>query len=214
MTEDIKTKKFRKRSMATALAVTAVLALTMSACGNDDSEDSMGGSSTTTAQMGSSPMSLTPTGAACSQVPTTGEGSVEGMANDPVATAASNNPLLTTLVTAVKQAGLVDTLNGTGPFTVFAPVNSAFEKIPAADLQALLADKTKLTDVLTYHVVAQRLTASDLANGKEVTTVEGKTFKVSGSGTSMKINDANVICANVPVGNGVVHLIDAVLMPS
>lgn len=201
------------RSKRGMLALGAAVALTLSACANDEEETAggvvttMGDATPTTVAM------LTPTGAGCSQVPTTGEGSVEGMADDPVATAASNNPLLTTLVSAVKQAELVDTLNGTGPFTVFAPVNSAFEKVPEADLNALLANKQQLTDVLTYHVVGQRLTATELAGGEPITTVNGDTLKVSGSGNNMKVNGANIICANVPVGNGVVHLVDTVLMP-
>ena len=98
------------------------------------------------------------------RVPADGEGSFAGMADDPAATAASNNPELSTLVSAVGAAGLVDTLNGTGPFTIFAPANSAFEKIPQADLDALLADPTgALTDILTIHVVAgESLSSADL----------------------------------------------------
>ena len=95
------------------------------------------------------------TGPACGSLPADGEGSLAGMADDPAATAASNNPELSTLVAAVTAAGLVDTLNGAGPFTIFAPVNAAFEKIPAADLDAVLADTDLLTSILTYHVVAR-----------------------------------------------------------
>ena len=107
--------------------------------------------------------------AAC---PTDGEGSFAGMADDPAATAASNNPELSTLVAAVSAAGLVDTLNGEGPFTIFAPANSAFAKVPAADLDALLADPTgALTDILTIHVVAgESLSSADLV---EAGTVDG-----------------------------------------
>ena len=194
----------------------ATLALSLSACGSKD--DSASPTTSTeaapTTMASASNVSLTPFGAECSQVPTTGEGSVQGMSNDPVATAASNNPLLTTLVTAVKQAGLVDTLNGSGPFTVFAPINPAFEKVPAAQLQALLADKTKLTDVLTYHVVAGKYTSAQLSDGQTLTTVEGKTVKISKSGQNLKVNDATIGCADVPVGNGVVYLIDSVLSPA
>ena len=107
---------------------------------------------------------MEPSGPACASVPTDGEGSFAGMADDPAATAASNNPELSTLVTAVDAAGLVDTLNGEGPFTIFAPANSAFAKVPAADLEALLADpQGALTDILTLHVVAgESLSSTDL----------------------------------------------------
>lgn len=189
--------------------VLTALVLTGAACSSDSDEttDTTAASGNTTTTM------LTPTGSACSQVPTEGEGSVAGMADDTVGTAASNNPLLTTLVTAVTEAGLVDTLNGAGPFTVFAPVNDAFAKVPEADLTALLANKEQLTSVLTYHVVPERLTASDLSDGESVTTVQGATINVSVDGDAVKVNDSNVICANVPVANGVVHLIDTVMMP-
>ena len=100
----------------------------------------------TTEPMTTEPMATTPSGPACGAVPADGEGSFAGMADDPAATAASNNPELSTLVTAVGAAGLVDTLNGPGPFTIFAPVNAAFEMIPAADLDAVLAD-TDAADV-------------------------------------------------------------------
>ena len=130
----------------------------------------------TTEPMTTEPMATTPSGPACGAVPTDGEGSFAGMADDPAATAASNNPELSTLVTAVGAAGLVDTLNGPGPFTVFAPVNSAFEKIPAADLEAVLADTDLLTSILTYHVVPEQLSSADLAEAGTVTTVNGAEF--------------------------------------
>src|ERR1700729_393933 len=108
-------------------------------------------------------------------VPTSGAGSFTGMATAPVATAASANPLLSTLVTAVKQAGLVDTLNSAAGINVFAPDNSAFAKIPASTLKSVLADKAELTKVLTYHVVAGRVTPAELASGKALKTLEGST---------------------------------------
>src|SRR6202161_4487210 len=103
-------------------------------------------------------------GPGCASVPTSGAGSFTGMATAPVATAASANPLLSTLVTAVKQAGLVDTLNSAAGITVFAPDNSAFAKIPASTLKSVLADKAELTKILTYHVVAGRVTPAELAS--------------------------------------------------
>ena len=117
---------------------------------------------------------MEPTGPLCSAVPADGEGSFAGMTDDPAATAASNNPALSTLVTAVTEAGLVDTLNSDGPFTIFAPANDAFAAIPPADLDAVLADKDLLTSILTLHVVAgEQLSSADLAEMDSVTTVNG-----------------------------------------
>src|ERR1700756_4662512 len=112
-------------------------------------------------------------GAGCSSVPKTGAGSFTGMATAPVATAASANPGLSTLVTAVKKAGLVDTLNAANGITVFAPDNSAFTKIPSATLAGVLADKGELTKILTYHVVSGRYSPAQLASGMTLKTLEG-----------------------------------------
>ena len=156
-----------------------------------------------------------PIGPACSSVPADGEGSFDGMADDPAATAASNNPELSTLVTAVTEAGLVDTLNGEGPFTIFAPVNSAFAAIPEADLQAVLADQELLSSILTLHVVAgQDLDAAALMAMDSVDTVNGETITLESEGDTLVVNGtATVVCANIETANGTVHLIDAVLMP-
>jgi uncharacterized surface protein with fasciclin (FAS1) repeats len=158
-----------------------------------------------------------PTGPLCSSVPSDGEGSFAGMTDDPAATAASNNPLLSTLVTAVSEAGLVDTLNGDGPFTIFAPVNDAFAAIPAADLEAVLADQELLTSILTLHVVAgESLSSAELVELGTVTTVNGAdlTIEVAGDGSVMVNGMATVGCADVPTANATVHIIDAVLMPA
>merc|ERR1719183_2249457 len=122
---------------------------------------------------------------------------------------------LSTLVTAVKAAGLVDTLSGKGPFTVFAPTNEAFGKLDKDLVAALLKpeNKQKLTEVLTYHVVAAEAKSTDLKNGEEIKTVEGGEVKVTISGSSMKINNADVTKADVLASNGVVHIIDSVLIP-
>ena len=138
------------------------------------------------------------------------------MAEDPAATAASNNPALSTLVSTVKAAGLVDTLNGPGPFTIFAPTNDAFAKIPEATVNTLLADpKGDLTTILTYHVIpGMSLNASELAEKGSVKTVQGDEVKVAKSGESIEINGTSaVVCGNVKVANGTVQLIDTVLMP-
>lgn len=118
-------------------------------------------------------------GPGCASVPADGKGSFAGMAKEPVATAASNNPLLSTLVAAVKKAGLVDTLNNSKNITVFAPSNSAFDKIPKADLDKVLADKTTLTHLLTHHVVPSRLAPAALAGTHP--TLNSDSVKVSGT---------------------------------
>lgn len=149
-----------------------------------------------------------------SQVPS-GAGSIVGMSQDPVAVAASNNPLLTTLVAAVSgklnpKVNLVSTLDGS-EFTVFAPVDSAFAKLPASTVKTLgkPANATLLTRILTYHVVAGQFLPADI-DGTHA-TVEGKSLTVTGSGNSIKVNGANVICGGVHTANATVYLIDSVL---
>jgi uncharacterized surface protein with fasciclin (FAS1) repeats len=151
------------------------------------------------------------------QVPD-GAGSVEGMAADPVAVAASNNPLLNTLTAAVSgevnpKVDLVDTLNG-DEFTVFAPVDDAFAQLPAKTVEKLSKPKgaETLTTVLTYHVVPGQIAPDELA-GTTQTTVQGGDVEVTGTTDAMKINDANVICGGVQTANATVYLIDSVLMP-
>ena len=160
---------------------------------------------------------MEPSGPLCSAVPADGEGSFAGMTDDPAATAASNNPELSTLVTAVTEAGLVDTLNSDGPFTIFAPTNDAFAAIPPADLDAVLADKELLTSILTLHVVAgEQLSSADLAEMDSVTTVNGAdiSLEVEADGGLLVNGQATVGCADIQTANATVHIIDAVLMPS
>jgi uncharacterized surface protein with fasciclin (FAS1) repeats len=155
-----------------------------------------------------------PFGSACSSVPTSGAGSFSGMATAPVATAASANPVLSTLVSAVKAAGLVDTLNSASNITVFAPDNAAFAKIPAAQLKALLANKAELTKVLTYHVVGSTVTPAELGTKGPFKTLEGATVKATGSGTSFTVNGtSHVVCGGVHTANATVYIVDTVLMP-
>lgn len=116
-----------------------------------------------------------------------------------------------TLATALKAAGLIDTLKGTGPFTVFAPTDAAFAKIPKADLEALLKDKAKLTAVLTYHVVAGKVMAADVKAG-QVKTVQGSSLTVTTMG-GVKVNNANVTATDIVADNGVIHVIDTVVIP-
>ena len=117
-----------------------------------------------------------------------------------------------TLVAAIQAAGLVDTLKGPGPFTVFAPTDAAFAKIPKADLDALLKDKAKLTAVLTYHVVAGKVLAKDVKPG-DVKTVNGKTIRISDANMKVMVNNATVTKTDIEASNGVIHVIDTVLIP-
>ena len=154
-------------------------------------------------------------GPGCAAVPTdaSNPGSFTAMAKVPVATAASGNPLLSTLVTAVKQADLVDPLNTAQDITVFAPTNDAFAKIPKADLDKVLADKATLTKILTYHVVPGRLTPAHLAGTHK--TLEGGERAVAGSGTNYTVNgNSAVVCGNVQTSNATVYIVDTVLMPT
>ena len=144
-----------------------------------------------------------------------GEGSVEGMAQDPVSVAASNNPMLTTLTSAVSgelnpDVDLADTLDG-DEFTVFAPVDEAFEAIPEEDLGALAEDSDALTGVLTYHVVPGQIAPDEIAGTH--TTVQGEDLEVTGEGDDLMADGATVICGGVKTQNATVYLVDTVLMP-
>ncbi len=209
-----------------AIGAMAALTVTLAACGSDEEPAATGGGSstmaapTTTAAPTTEAMTDGVTtkddvfGASCSAVPTTGEGSVDGMVDDPVATAASNNPLLRTLVAAVGAAGLGDTLNSQKAITVFAPADPAFAKIPKADLDAVLADQATLTKILTYHVVPERLDKDGILEAKTLTSLEGGTLTVAGSGDNVTVNGANVLCGNIPTMNATVFVIDTVMMPT
>jgi uncharacterized surface protein with fasciclin (FAS1) repeats len=118
-----------------------------------------------------------------------------------------------TLVTAVQAAGLVDTLKGDGPFTVFAPTDEAFGKLPAGTIDSLLKDIPQLTKILTYHVVAGKVMAADVVNLDSATTVEGSKLKIDASEGTVKVNNATVVTPDVETDNGVIHVIDTVLLP-
>jgi uncharacterized surface protein with fasciclin (FAS1) repeats len=208
------------RTRLAALPMIGVLALGLAACGNDDEGSTDAGatspSSAPSSQMTEDTMAGEgPFGAACSAVPTDGAGSFDGMSSDPVATAASNNPVLSTLVTAVKEAGLVDTLNSAQNITVFAPTNDAFAAIPEDQLNAVLADKELLTKILTYHVIGETVEPEALGTDGPFTTLAGPEVSVEGSGEQFTVGDAdaNVVCGNVMTANARVYIIDQVLMP-
>ncbi|WP_329274559.1 fasciclin domain-containing protein [Streptomyces sp. NBC_01451] len=216
----------RIRRVAVTVAAAAVLPLGLSACSDSGSDSATSDASTKasasadtsddgmTGSTGTTTTADKPFGSACSAVPASGAGSFDGMAQDPVATAASNNPALSTLVAAVTKAGLVDTLNNAQNITVFAPTNDAFAKIPKATLDKVLNDKAQLTKILTYHVVGQKLTPKDLEKGS-FDTLETSKVTTSGSGESYTVNDsAKVVCGNVKTANANVYIIDTVLMPT
>ena len=127
---------------------------------------------------------------------------------------AANNGSFNTLVAAIQAAGLVDTLKGPGPFTVFAPTDEAFNKLPAGTVDALLQDIPKLTKILTYHVVSGKVLAADVVKLKSATTVEGSDVKIDASNGGVKVNNATVATADVAADNGVIHIIDTVLLPA
>jgi uncharacterized surface protein with fasciclin (FAS1) repeats len=210
------------RNRAGLAAALVTLPFALAACGSSGS--SVASSAPVAASSSAASESMSPTadamdpaaqvfGAACSAVPKDGAGSFTGMATDPVATAASHNPALTTLVTAVTKAGLGDSLNTADGITVFAPINDAFGKLPKATLDKALGDpKGLLTTVLTYHVVAGRLTPAELPGMHK--TLQGGSIDVTGSGTDFTVNgSAHVVCGNVPTANATVYLIDSVLLP-
>lgn len=216
------------KKLSTGFALVFASALALSACSSDGTETPAGTNSTPAPAMSETP-SASPTGmamdpyanlvgAGCADydkaVPD-GAGSVQGMSQDPVAVAASNNPLLTTLVAAVSgqlnpDVNLVDTLNGS-EFTVFAPVDDAFKAVDAATIDKLKTDADLLTSVLTYHVVPGQIEPSDIVGTH--TTVNGADLEVTGSGDNLMVNGANVICGGVQTANATVYLIDGVLLP-
>ncbi|GAA1302111.1 fasciclin domain-containing protein [Saccharothrix xinjiangensis] len=220
----------RKTPRLAAVGALAGLALSLAACGNgeqpptgsgDTASSTAAAATTTTSSSMAMSDGVTKTddvfGAGCASLPaeTTNEGSLDGMVDDPVATAASNNPLLTKLVAAVTAADLVDTLNKTDAgYTVFAPYDPAFDALGADTLNAVLADKPKLTSILTYHVVPQRMDKDGILDAATLTTVQGGSLKVAGSGDDLTVNDAKVLCGNIPTANATVFVIDKVMMPT
>ena len=216
----------RTTTKSFAVAAVASLAMFTAACGSSDSDggaaapsDDTSTSAAPTDEAADPAADLVGSGCAdyAKAVPD-GAGSVSGMAQDPVATAASNNPLLTTLTKAVSGqvnpgVDLVDTLNG-GEFTVFAPVDDAFAKIPAGTIDTLAKEDggTTLSSILTYHVIPGQIAPDDIDGTFK--TVNGAELTITGSGNDIKVGDqAGVICGGVKTANATVYLIDTVLMP-
>ena len=224
---------------AAVAAAAAALTLSIAACGSSGSSGSSGagGSSAPPAAAPDSSAAAAPSssaasggvttpsdvfGAACSKLPQGSDpGSLTAMGPQPVASAASTNPLLTTLVTAVKAAGLVDTLNSQKAITVFAPYNGAFADVQKAlgpqKFNALLANKTALGNILKYHVIAQRYDRQGLVSAASVPTLAGGNLQIKDAGPTITVTDgsgqtATVLCGNIPTANATVFVIDKVLM--
>jgi uncharacterized surface protein with fasciclin (FAS1) repeats len=212
----------RRRPLVVALL--GVLAVVLTACGAEEpagtSASDTGTTSAAPSETAAPPASGEPFGPGCSALPAEGEGSIAGMADDPVGRAANNNPALSMLVQALVAADLGESLNGQEAITVLAPANPAFEAVPPADLQALLADTPRLTAVLTHHVISGRLAPEELAgthttlNNDQVTIDAGREmFTISGEGT-LTGTVATVVCANLQTANATVYIIDQVLAPA
>ena len=215
-----------QRTAWTAAGLAAVAALSMTACSTatkDSAKETMSSASSAASSVMSSMTSAAAApgglvGAGCAgyaeKVPT-GPGSVEGLAKDPVAVAASNSPVLTTLAGALSgklnpNVNLVDTLNN-GQFTVFAPTDDAFAKIDAATIDKLKTDSELLTSILTYHVVPGQAGPDQVVG--EHKTVQGASVKVTGEGNDLKVDNAGVVCGGIKTANATLYLIDTVLMP-
>ena len=219
----------RKIQRLAAVGALAGLTVALGACGSEEEPAAGGGSETSAASEPESSSSAAPSGEgvtttedifgpACAQAPTEGEGSAQGMVDDPVGTAASNNPMLSTLTKAVMAANLVDTLNNpTAQYTVFAPKNSAFAKLKASQpgfTDTLPDPKGQLTAVLTYHVIPKRYDAQGLVDAGSVPSVQGGMVEITGTPDAPVINGStNVACGNIPTANATVFVIDSVLMP-
>ena len=211
------------RSVITAAGVAAIAALALSGCSSATKEEASTATETTSSAMTTTSAMAAPAAgdlvcagcAAYAEANPTGPASVEGLAKDPVATAASNSPVLTTLAGALSgklnpDVNLVETLNN-GEFTVFAPTDEAFGKIDAATIETLKTDSDLLTSILTYHVVSGQ--ADPAAVVGEHATVQGSNLTVTGSGNDLKVNDAGVVCGGIKTANATLYLIDTVLMP-
>lgn len=203
---------------AAAGAAAAILAVTAAGCSTSSNSASASSTSTATPkpasnQAASGAMSAANSfGPACASVPKSGPGSFAELANQPVATAVSHIPSLTTMTRAINTAGVASFLNRTPNITVFAPDNSAFAKLPAGVLDSVLNNKDLLTRVLRYHVVRGRLSPAQLAGTH--TTLEGSTLRVTGSGQNFTVNgNAKVVCGDVHTENATVYIIDNVLRP-
>jgi len=213
----------RPCSGPTALVmIAAAVALTATACAGTASSTSAAppasrATAATTPQAAASPSeSMAETagtiGTDCGMIPAAGMGSMHAMAMDPVVTAASHNPLITTLAAEIMKADLTATLNSAKDITVFAPDNQAFKNLTAHDM-AMMSGMTELAKILKYHVVTGRITPAELAHAMTLTTLEGSQLTTSRMGSVYEVNNADVTCGNLHTANATVYIINTVLMP-
>ena len=206
------TRKTGKPATLVGAVITGVVAVA-AACGSSTPAAAPAASPSHHAMASHHPMTESATfGSDCGMVPATGMGSFHAMTMDPVVTAASHNPLLTTLAADIKTAGLTADLNTMHAITVFAPANTAFTSLPASDV-TMMHSTAELAKILKYHVVDGRVTTAGLASGKALTTLEGDTLKPSKMGAVYEVNNADVICGNIQTANATVYIINKVLTP-
>ena len=207
-------------------AIAVAFAMTAVACSSTTSTSSTGStSSASSASSAASPgaaaaspsESMTETattiGNDCGMIPASGMGSMHGMEMDPVVTAASHNPLITTLAAEITKAGLASTLDSASGITVFAPDNQAFKNLTAHDM-AMMAGMAELDRILKYHVVRGRITPEELASGMMLSTLEGSPLHTAKMGSTYEVNKAAITCGNLHTANATVYIINAVLMPA
>jgi uncharacterized surface protein with fasciclin (FAS1) repeats len=213
------------RPRALLLVAATGLSLALSACSGDDAAEDgaspTGSAGASTSGTSEAPANDEPFGPGCAALPVDGEGSLIGMVDDPLVTAATNSQVLSALVQSVAAASLTESLNSQQNITVLAPVNAAFEALPPEVRDPLLADLPRLTAVLTHHVIQGRLTPADLAgthttSSNDRVTIEGsgEDFTVSAEQTLAGTAPASVVCGNVQTANATVYLIDQVLVPA
>jgi uncharacterized surface protein with fasciclin (FAS1) repeats len=213
----------RGRRPAGLAAIAAALTMTAAACGSTTSSTASSAASPTTGTASSAGAAASPShsmtetaatiGNDCGMIPASGMGSMHGMAMDPVVTAASHNPLITTLAAEITKAGLAHTLNSAGSITVFAPDNQAFKNLTAHDM-TMMSGIDELARILKYHVVSGRVTPAELASGMTLTTLEGSTLKTARMGSTYEVNSAAITCGNLQTANATVYIINTVLMPA
>jgi len=207
-------KNKTSRTGVLAMAATAgALALTAAACGSSGTSAAPAAPHSAAASPSESMTESAATvGTDCGMIPASGMGSMHGMMTDPVVTAASHNPLTTTLAAEVSKAGLTSTLDSMGSITVFAPDNAAFKNLTAHDM-TMMSSTAELAKILKYHVVDGHITPADLASGMTLKTLEGSSLKASKMGAVYEVNNAAVTCGNLHTANATVYIINKVLMP-
>ncbi|HEV2239487.1 MAG TPA: fasciclin domain-containing protein [Streptosporangiaceae bacterium] len=215
----MRTSGIRGTSRPGAIAagvVTGALALTAAACGSTTSAATPAAAAASPshhAMPSHHPMAESARfGSDCGMIPASGMGSFHGMSMDPVLTAASHNPLLTTFAHDAKAAGLTAQLNSMHAITVFAPANSAFAALPASAM-SMMHSQAELAKVLEYHVVNGHVTAAELASGMTLKTLEGDTLKAARMGAVYEVNNADITCGNIQTANATVYVINKVLIP-